>query len=423
MRIGFARRLLNRHPIFLGAAAITIYVAVISLLPRYDFHISRAGDQQPGTVAVAAEKEEPHDIALALSGGGYRAMLFHLGALWRLNDAGYLPRLAAVSAVSGGSITAGVLGVHWKDLDFDNAGVAGRFSAVVDPLRTLASTTIDLPAVLWGILTPRTIPQEIAAAYRRYLYGHLTLQDLPDKPRLIFNATNLQSSVGWRFTKRYLGDYRVGINYRPQVELAVAVTASSAFPPVLAPAVFRVDRDVLEQSAGADLYREPYRTTVFLADGGVDDNLGLERIVRRYKTIFVSDAAGRARPDPRPQRNWLYTTARVLTVIYDQPGQFRKRQLIEAFVATRRNGVYFSIRSKISDYSAADKFCVDENQALELAEIPTRLAKLSGDTQKRLINFGYVMADAAIRSHFDGTSPREKSLPYPEAPLSVKAVC
>ena len=56
------------------------------------------GRPQPGT-------------ALCLSGGGYRAMVFHLGALWRLNELGYLPRLDRISSVSGGSITAGVLGL------------------------------------------------------------------------------------------------------------------------------------------------------------------------------------------------------------------------------------------------------------------------------------------------------------------------
>src|SRR5258708_12082538 len=48
-------------------------------------------------------------IALCLSGGGYRAMLFHLGTLWRLNELGYLPKLDRISSVSGGSITAALL--------------------------------------------------------------------------------------------------------------------------------------------------------------------------------------------------------------------------------------------------------------------------------------------------------------------------
>jgi predicted acylesterase/phospholipase RssA len=63
-------------------------------------------------------------VALCLSGGGYRAMLFHLGALWRLNDAGLLRGLVRVSSVSGGSITAGVLGLAWKRLQFNDSNIA-----------------------------------------------------------------------------------------------------------------------------------------------------------------------------------------------------------------------------------------------------------------------------------------------------------
>lgn len=63
-------------------------------------------------------------IGLCLSGGGYRAMLFHLGALRRLNGAGLPPRLDRISSVSGGSITSGVLAMNWSHLAFDPQGVA-----------------------------------------------------------------------------------------------------------------------------------------------------------------------------------------------------------------------------------------------------------------------------------------------------------
>lgn len=56
-------------------------------------------------------------MALCLSGGGPRAMVFHVGALWRLNEAGLLPRLDRVSSVSGGSITAGTNWAGWKGRD------------------------------------------------------------------------------------------------------------------------------------------------------------------------------------------------------------------------------------------------------------------------------------------------------------------
>src|SRR5215218_5585005 len=102
-----------------------------------------------------ADKLEP-GIALCLSGGGYRAMLFHVGALWRLNQLGFLPKLDRVSSVSGGSITAATLGRHWGRLQFGDDGVAREFGAqVVAPVRRLASKTIDRSSIIGGILQPR----------------------------------------------------------------------------------------------------------------------------------------------------------------------------------------------------------------------------------------------------------------------------
>jgi NTE family protein len=66
-------------------------------------------------------------VGLCLSGGGYRAMLFHLGALWRLNQLGYLAKLDRVSSVSGGSITAAALARRWGELSFDADQVATNF--------------------------------------------------------------------------------------------------------------------------------------------------------------------------------------------------------------------------------------------------------------------------------------------------------
>src|SRR5437870_12677580 len=116
-----------------------------------------------------AGKKPQESIGLCLSGGGYRAMLFHLGALWRLNELGYLPKLARISSVSGGSITAGVLGMNWKHLNFDRDDVSPNFTeAVVAPIRRLASVTIDQWAIIGGLVTPgSTISDKVANAYLR----------------------------------------------------------------------------------------------------------------------------------------------------------------------------------------------------------------------------------------------------------------
>src|SRR5713226_6803705 len=97
-------------------------------------------------------------IALCLSGGGYRAMLFHVGALWRLNNAGYLRKLKRISSVSGGSITAAMLGLVWSSLDFDDGGVGRGFQREVgEPIQSMASHTIDKWSILFGLLGPWSV--------------------------------------------------------------------------------------------------------------------------------------------------------------------------------------------------------------------------------------------------------------------------
>jgi NTE family protein len=186
---------------------------------------------------------EPMDkgIALALSGGGFRATLFHLGSLWRLNELGYLPKLDRVSSVSGGSITSGVLGLHWNQLNIVNQ-VASKFNeVVVAPLRNFCSKDIDAPAIGEGALLPwKSVSDAIQEEYNEHLFKKAILQDLPDKPRFVFNTTNFQTGNSFRFSKPYAGDYRLGLLKDPEYSLALAVTASSAFPPFLSPVILSI---------------------------------------------------------------------------------------------------------------------------------------------------------------------------------------
>jgi predicted acylesterase/phospholipase RssA len=51
-------------------------------------------------------------IGLALSGGGHRAALYHLGVVRFLRDAGVLPQVTHITSVSGGSIFAAHLALN-----------------------------------------------------------------------------------------------------------------------------------------------------------------------------------------------------------------------------------------------------------------------------------------------------------------------
>ncbi|MDR3636036.1 MAG: patatin-like phospholipase family protein [Isosphaeraceae bacterium] len=107
-------------------------------------HAEDAG--KPVTLLGAEGAAAPASgIALCLSGGGYRAMVFHLGVLWRLNDAGLLGRLDRISSVSGGSITAAWLAGSWRGLALDQGTPSPLFrERVIDPIRRVAGTTIDV---------------------------------------------------------------------------------------------------------------------------------------------------------------------------------------------------------------------------------------------------------------------------------------
>ena len=359
-------------------------------------------------------------IGLCLSGGGYRAMVFHIGVLWRLYDAGVLKKLERISSVSGGSITAGVLALKWRELSFAPGTAESDFvRKVVAPLRELAGETIDADSIVLGLVLPGRISDRVAAAYDEHLFGGKTLQDLPDNPRFVINATNVQSGVLWRFSKPYMRDYLVGEVKNPQVRLAQAVAASSAFPPVLSPCELRLDPNTFTPKSG-ELQRKPFTSRVILTDGGVYDNLGLETVWKGFQTVLVSDGGGKLEAEEEPKSDWAQHSYRVLNVIDNQVRALRKRQLIDSFKAkegdaVHRKGAYWGIRTDIADYELADALPCPHERTVALAETPTRLKRLDDTTQERLINWGYAVCDAALRKHVDPSIAKPAGFPYPAA--------
>ena len=367
-------------------------------------------------LAMDAGREPEEGTALCLSGGGYRAMLFHAGVLWRLNELGVLPKLKRISSVSGGSITAGVLAMNWHRLNFHD-DVAGNFEdEIVLPLKRLAARTIDVSSVALGLLWFGSIGEKVAEAYRKYLFGDKTLQDITDEPRFVFNATNVQSGVLWRFMKPYMGDYRVGLIRDPEIKLAVAVAASSAFPPVLSPVELDLDPEDFTPGSGTDLERDEFRTQIVLTDGGVYDNLGLETAWKRYRTILISDAGGGFEPEADPKRDWVRHSVRVLLTIDNQVRSLRKRQAVEAFIAGIRNGTYWSISANAADdYKIRTPLDCPYEKTLLLAKIDTRLKKLDQGAQEQLINWGYAVSDLGLRQYVDTSAREPVRFPYPDA--------
>jgi NTE family protein len=349
-------------------------------------------------------------IGLAISGGGYRAMLFHLGAFLRLFELGLLQQLTRISSVSGGSITSAKVALEWGRLtsrdDF--------FEHVVAPIRRLASSTIDWPCVAAGILLPGDVAHYISFAYRRFLFGDAMLSDLPASPEFVINATNMETGTLWRITRASMADWKVGTINKPRLFLSDAVAASSAFPPVLSPYVLKVKPS--DFSGGK--VDPALRSNISLADGGVYDNLGLETVWKAFENVLVSDAGAALDPDPSPSADWLSQSRRSIDVIYSQVGSLRKRQLIASYKAKKgqpgaRKGTYWGIGSDVAHYKLPSALPAPHDRTLPLAQISTRLKRLPPEVQERLINWGYAICDTALRKHFRQPNEPTATFPYP----------
>jgi len=368
--------------------------------PDLELDADAALDTDTDDVGGAAGRTgERSGVGLCLSGGGYRAMLFHLGALRRLNELGYLPRLTRVASVSGGSLVAALLGASWDRLEFGPDGVAARFGELVEaPVHRLASRTVDVPAVLTGIW-PGRISRRVARAYDRALFGGATLQDLPDPargPLFVVLATNLSNGTLWRFSRPFMRDWRTSPVRDPTVRLADAVAASSAFPPFLSPHLLRVRG-----------------RTVQLTDGGVYDNLGLEPVVKSCATVLVSDGGGTFGEPEAPARDWVRGTLRVLQTLDVQVRRLRRRQIVGLLASEQRRGAFWAVGSDIASYPAPGALPCPVERTTTLAHVHTRLARLDRTTQRRLVNWGYALADAAVRALVEEASP-PAGFPYPD---------
>lgn len=359
-------------------------------------------------------------LGLALSGGGFRATLFGLGSLWRLNDAGLLGRLDRITSVSGGSIVAGVLAQRWTELEFDNGRAANFVQAIAEPVQAFCDETIDIGAGLLGALTPiKTAGDFLADRYANRLFGKIKLKDLPDastpgNPKFIFYATNLQTGVSFRFRQDMLADYILGISSATDVPLSIAVAASSAFPPVFSPVELEIDPASWREGRMDGPHGEALRSKIFLTDGGVYDNMGLESLVDNEDIVLVSDAGAPLEIEEEPHGDYLRQLGRVRDILIEQTRALRKRWLVSDFIAERKRGAYWGIGTDVESYKDATSPFRDTTLTNGLVSVPTRLARFEPHIQGRLVNWGYVLCDVALRTRAKLAIPAATTLPLPQ---------
>jgi predicted acylesterase/phospholipase RssA len=306
--------------------------------------------------------------SLSLSGGGYRAMLFGLGAMWRLNDLGILPNLEAISSVSGGSILNAYTAIHWNELHFKNQGTvfalgADNFGDVVaSPIIGLSQHTIDLRAIVLGTLVPnQSASNFVSRSLDCRLFRGAKMESFVEEqaPQFYLYATDLATGEPWVFTRTRSGfpgpGYRQVLPSR-KIKVANVVAASAAFPPFLSPARFkfrgaserlRQEYPFLEKGEFVAFPPFPPQTEflehidrVDLADGGLVNNLASIRCSHASRLCIISDAANGA-VRQRIWPTWIGEMNPVVEAIYNQKEALLRADDSMAFpeLGARRVGV------------------------------------------------------------------------------------
>lgn len=264
-------------------------------------------------------------IGLSLSGGGYRAAIYHLGTLKKLYEMDILNKVDVISTISGGAITGALYGLSTGDFeDFEKqvrsavkkniiAGVifSHRFLIVAIPIFAILMYIIFSPLakgyayvamVLLIMLLLKfqfklfPISQIISKLYSQWFFKGKKLPALNRSPLVIINATNYDTGRPFTFSKYRMGDS--GYDYEDDKKgenvfkhedfpISLAVASSTCVPFAFTPVY-------IEEKYINDVYKNQ-NIKPCLVDGGVFDNQGMHKLTHNLSAyscdiVIVSDA-------------------------------------------------------------------------------------------------------------------------------------
>jgi predicted acylesterase/phospholipase RssA len=388
-------------------------------------------------------------VGLALSGGGFRASLFHIGVFARLAELDMLRHVEVLSCVSGGS----VIGAHYylevrKLLQEKPDAEITRedYITIVERLQKdfLAGVQRNIrtrvAASLWANLRmifdhnySRT--ERAGDLFEREIFSRVPdgegngprwLNDLFIKPKgepenfapkydnwrrrtkvpiLVLNATTLNTGHVWQFTASWMGEPPGDINtaidgnerlrrmYYTEappahqgIRLGHAVAASACVPGLFEPLVL------------AKLYPD---RTVRLVDGGVHDNQGTASLLEESCTVqLVSDASGQMNTQPDPSRGLVGVPLRANSILMARVREAQYCELQVRESASLLRGLMFIHSKKDLDVEPVDWINCEDPEDPSDAAHPGQLTSygILKEIQKRL---------AAIRTDLDSFSEVE----------------
>lgn len=361
-------------------------------------------------------------IGIALSGGGARAIAFHLGCLRALHRTGLLSRARVLATVSGGSVIGGLYALHDGSFeDFEakvrsvlKSGLVGMAvrTAIASPeglraaLCALTLTPLGVLLLPWPAARERlrrfaSRTTVLRSAMDRLLFNGAKLSDTvrPGRPRWIAIATELRSGSAFYFSGSEVGSWRFGSVQPDGVSVAQAVAASAAHP------LFLPALDEIFEFTSRSGSVTPAR--VSLADGGIYDNLGLAPLwpdreptislaVEEVDTIFACRAGDGLRLNA-PNVFFLARMKSTVAAMHDRAQNATMTRLFDLRDAGRlKRFVLAYLGHKDERLTSAP---VDLVRRDEVIDYPTDFSPMSESWIEKLSRRGEQLIVAGIRQH------------------------
>jgi predicted acylesterase/phospholipase RssA len=332
-------------------------------------------------------------VGLALSGGGFRASLFHIGVLAKLADIGVLNHVEALSCVSGGSI----IGAHYylelrrlfQEKGSDSEFTTPDYLSIVKNLeeeflagvqknirtRVISSLWSNV-RMIFSSTYSRTM--RVGELYEKHIYSRVkdgqdnrerwldelkivpmdedhdsfkpkydNWRRLNKAPILILNATSLNTGHVWQFTATYMGEPPAAINTEIDASYRLRRMWYRDAPPAYrdnedASRRIRLGYAVASSSCVPGMF-EPlllprlYKDkTVQLVDGGVFDNQGVASLLEQgCSVLLVSDASGQMTTEDNPSKSLINVLMRSTSISQERVRWAQYREL----EARRRSGL------------------------------------------------------------------------------------
>lgn len=360
-------------------------------------------------------------IGIALSGGGIRATIFHLGVLKWLAEKKLLENIEHISSVSGGSIAAGLIftsnGMKWPTNEeylykvlpglktkILNKDIQSKVlsKSLKDVFHVFGSKSNKLSSIMedcWGM--------------------NGTLGELVKSPKWSINCTTFETGKSFRFTQDKCGDYKIGYFSDNKFPVSEAVASSAGFPILVG--MYELDAQKYQWKKYNGEQAETPGDKIHLWDGGVYDNLGLEPIFKMSNGgectkgidfCIVSDASAGSLDFFDRGEGFLGKTKdikRLLDISMEQIGALRARSFVD-FSVNKKIGMYIKIGNSAEKITSCGKIsfetkkqlieeCLAKDKCDQAKFYSTTLHKPSESDFELLLRHGYENAKCTYESY------------------------